>query len=221
MYERFGWWFPDYDTHFAEMLAKNVNKGNGAVYQKPQRDVSIKWTPQRRVALDIGANVGLWSRDLAQIFDQVIAFEPIEEFRQCFQKNVDMSRVVLCEYALGNQDTMIDMIVTQGNTGHSHVDLESIGQGHIEMRRLDSVEFECIDYIKIDCEGFELQILQGARETLLKHQPIVVIEQKLHQEMGLTDANKLEARDFLLSLGAMQLAQVGSEHVMGWNKSGR
>jgi hypothetical protein len=33
MYQSHGWWFPDQDTHFAEMLSKNIAKGKEAVYQ--------------------------------------------------------------------------------------------------------------------------------------------------------------------------------------------
>ena len=83
MYQAYGWWFPDQDTHFAEMLSKNIAKGGSAVYQQPVRSRSIERCQHRRVAIDIGANVGLWARDLCQSFDQVIAIEPVEEFRQC------------------------------------------------------------------------------------------------------------------------------------------
>ena len=58
MYQAHGWWFPDQDTHFAEMLGKNIEKGNNAVYQEPVRYKSFEFS-QRGVALDIGANVGL------------------------------------------------------------------------------------------------------------------------------------------------------------------
>ena len=76
MYNAHGWWFPDQDTHFAGMLAKNIQKGGGPVYQQPVRQASIAHCATRKLALDIGANVGLWSRELCQHFEHVIAFEP-------------------------------------------------------------------------------------------------------------------------------------------------
>ena len=81
MYQSHGWWFPDQDTHFAEMLNKNISKGGQPVYQQPVRKRSIALCNQRGVALDIGANVGLWSRELCQAFERVIAFEPVADFR--------------------------------------------------------------------------------------------------------------------------------------------
>ena len=72
MREFLGWWFPDYESHFPKMLQKNVTKGGQPVYQEPVRKRSIALCNQRRTAIDVGANVGLWSRDLCDNFEKVI-----------------------------------------------------------------------------------------------------------------------------------------------------
>ena len=95
MYQEHGWWFPDYDTHFVGMLTKNIKKGGLPVYQEPVRTKSFEFVQHKGLALDIGANVGLWSRDIAEQFEQVIAFEPVADFRACYEKNVDINIVVL------------------------------------------------------------------------------------------------------------------------------
>ena len=216
MYEKHGWWFPDQDTHFAAMLTKNIEKGGGPVYQEPVRTKSLQFVKQKGVALDIGANIGLWSKDLADQFEQVIAFEPVADFRNCLIKNVNASNIDIRPYALGSTDTTIDMIVTEGNTGHSHVDNSTIGTGNIEMWCLDSLEFECIDYIKIDCEGYELSILEGAQETIKHHKPVIVVEQKLHKDIGITKDTQYNCVDLLQSWGASKLAQVRDDCILGW-----
>lgn len=214
MYQSHGWWFPDQDTHFAEMLSKNIQKGNRPVYQEPVRKASIQHCSHRGLALDIGANVGLWSKDLCEYFDQVIAFEPVAEFRDCLIKNVTSDNLEIRACALGDQDTQINMIVTAENTGHSHVDTASLGSGSIPMYRLDSLHLPKIDYIKIDCEGYENTILRGAKETILKYKPIIVVEHKKHQDVGHTDT--VQALDTLLSWGACVLTTVKNDHVLGW-----
>jgi hypothetical protein len=55
----------------------------------------------------------------------VIAFEPVNDFRDCLLKNVTASNFEVRACALGAEDTMINMIVTAENTGHSHVDTAS------------------------------------------------------------------------------------------------
>ena len=216
MYEKHGWWFPDQDTHFAAMLTKNIKKGGGPVYQEPVRTKSLQFVKQKDVALDIGANIGLWSRDLAQQFKKVIAFEPVADFRNCLIKNATASNIDIRPYALGSTDTTINMIVTEGNTGHSHVDNSTIGTGNIKMWRLDGLEFERIDYIKIDCEGYELSILEGAQETIKHHKPVIVVEQKLHKDTGITKATQYGCVDLLKSWGASELAQVRDDCILGW-----
>lgn len=214
MYQAHGWWFPDQDTHFAEMLAKNITKGGGPVYQQPVRVHSIGQCQHRRVALDIGANVGLWTRDLCKYFDHVIAIEPVLEFRQCLIENVPAKNLTIEPVALGSVNTTINMIITEHNTGHSHVDVASIGQGAIPMVTLDSMNLPCVDYIKIDCEGFENNILLGAKETILRHRPMVVVEDKHHRDVGHTDTDS--ALDTLLSWGARVLKTIGNDRIVGW-----
>jgi len=216
MYEKHGWWFPDQDTHFVEMLDKNIRKGFEPVYQEPVRNKSLRYVKQKSVALDIGANIGLWSRDLALHFAQVIAFEPVSDFRDCLIKNVANNNIDIRPYALGPEDTTIDMVVTNGNTGHSHVDNNTIGNGSIDMHKLDSLEFDAVDYIKIDCEGYELSILQGAKQTIKKHRPVIVVEQKLHKDTGITEETQYGSVELLKSWGMVQLANVRNDCILGW-----
>lgn len=214
MYQHHGWWFPDQDTHFAEMLDKNMAKGHRPVYQEPVRTRSLKFCQHKRTALDIGANVGLWSRDLCRQFDQVIAFEPVEDFRACLQKNVTASNLDLRAHALGAEDTTINMIITAHNTGHSHVDTESLGEGTIPMWRLDSLDLPVVDYIKLDCEGYESHILLGGQHMIQRCQPIIVIEDKQHQDVGHTDTHG--AVGIVMSWGAQILDQVRNDVILGW-----
>ena len=151
---------------------------------------------------------------MCEYFDQLIAFEPVADFRDCLVKNVTSDNLEVRACALGDQDTQINMIVTAENTGHSHVDTASLGSGSIPMYRLDSLHLPKIDYIKIDCEGYENTILRGAKETILKYKPIIVVEHKKHQDVGHTDT--VQALDTLLSWGACVLTTVKNDHVLGW-----
>lgn len=216
MYQSHGWWFPDQDTHFAEMLGKNIAKGSKPVYQEPVRQRSLDFVKNRNIALDIGANVGLWSKDLCASFNTVIAFEPVAEFRECLLKNVTSTNLDVRACALGTEDTTIEMIITPANTGHSHVDANSRGQGSIPMFRLDTLQLQSFDYVKIDCEGYEYNILCGAEQTIKQYKPIVVVEQKLHKDTGRNETNQYEAAELLKSWGAKQLARVNHDVILGW-----
>jgi FkbM family methyltransferase len=214
MYQAHGWWFPDQDTHFAGMLKKSIQKGGGPVYQQSVRQQSIDLTPNKTLALDIGANVGLWSRDLTKAFAHVISFEPVSDFRDCLVKNVPASNLEVRGCALGEEDTFINMIITVENTGHSHVDTSTMGHGTTPMYRLDSLELPEIDYIKIDCEGYENTILRGARQTIMRDRPVMVVEHKRHKDVGHDDVD--QALNTLIGWGAHIITNVRNDYILGW-----
>ena len=128
-----------------------------------------------------------------------------------------MENVAIRDYALGNENTTIDMVITPDNTGHSHVDTDTIGQGKIQMYRLDDLESKIkIDYIKIDCEGYEHTILLGAENTIKEHKPVMVVEQKLHTDTGITKDTQYESVDLLKSWGARELGRVNNDVILGF-----
>jgi FkbM family methyltransferase len=215
MREQYGWYFPDIETHFPQMLAKSVSKGGPTEYQQPVRLRSLGHVKNKRTALDIGANVGLWSRDLVKHFEQVIAFEPVAMFRECLERNVTASNLMVQSVALGDQEGQVSMIITEGNTGHTHVDPDS-QDGDTTIIRLDSLNLQNVDYIKIDCEGFEYRVLQGAEQTIRRCRPVVVIEQKPHDAYS-KHYGQFAAVGLLEDWGMTRLDQVKDDWIMGWN----
>lgn len=216
MREFMGWWFPDTESHFPKMLQKSIDKGGPAEYQYQVRDRSLAHAKQRRVAIDVGANVGLWSRGLCKNFATVLAFEPVDMFRACLVRNVPASNLKIMDFALGNENTTANMIITEGNTGHTHIDPASVGSGTTAVRRLDDLELDQVDYIKMDCEGYEYRVLQGAEQTIRRCRPIVVVEQKPHDAYS-AEYGQHAAIDLLKSWGMVRLDQVKDDWIMGWN----
>ena len=216
MREHYGWQFPDFETHLPRMLKKSVDKGLPAEYQIAVRQRSIELCTQRDVALDIGANVGLWSRDLVKSFGRVIAFEPVALFRECLEQNVTGANFEVRPIALGDQDTMGTMIITEDNSGHSHLDPNTMGAGDVPVVRLDNLNLHDINYIKIDCEGYEYRILQGAEQTIRRCRPVVVIEQKPHDAYS-KQYGQFAAVGLLKEWGMIKLDQIRDDWIMGWN----
>jgi len=211
----YGWYFPDFETHFPKMLKKSVDKGLAPEYQIAVRKRSIGLCSKRGTALDIGANVGLWSRDLVDNFAKVVAFEPVAVFRECLEKNVSGANFFISPLALGDHDTQATMIITEGNSGHSHLDPDTLGTGDVQVVKLDNLNMEDVDYIKIDCEGYEYRVLQGAEQTVKRCRPIMVIEQKPHDAYS-KDYGQFAAIALLESWGMIKLDQIRDDWIMGW-----
>jgi FkbM family methyltransferase len=162
--------------------------------QQAQRESGMPHVKQWRNCLDIGSNVGQWTRPLAKRFDSVICFEPNPHFRECFNKNITESNVTLFPFALSDHAHT----VTQGmNATHLNeiVGDTSPRDGDIECRTLDSFGLTDVDYIKIDVDGFEVPLLNGARETLSKNDPVVNIEMKERKRPKIVEESKRILRD--------------------------
>lgn len=141
-----------------------------------------------RVALDIGANVGNHSLFFAEMFRRVYAFEPNPHVFELLKINGSFAcrkgNVECRNLGLSNVDARLSLRVDRSNFGGGSVvadpavaRADDVG---IEVRRLDSLEElkdEDIAFVKIDVEGHELQVLEGARETLARKRPIVSFEQ--------------------------------------------
>ena len=208
-----GWQFPDDETHLPDVIARQSRAVGIEGYQVRSRNRSLFGlaADRRRRAIDIGANVGLWARDLCAEFDQVVAFEPIEEFRQCLLINVPAPNLKVESVALGNRTGTTEMIRVANNAGHTHVDAAST-QGTTEIRRLDDYEFDTVDYIKVDCEGYEYEVLLGAEHTIRRCRTRICVEQKPHGIFG----EQYRARDLLISWGMITLPHHGDDWVLDW-----
>ena len=141
--------------------------GNG---QRAQRDDALTYVNQWRVCLDIGSNIGQWTRPLAKRFDSVVCFEPNPNFRECFNKNIQEKNVLLWPYGLSDKEH-------KAKQDFNSTILQQ-EDGDIDCRTLDSFGLTNVDFVKIDVDGFEVPLLNGARETLTKNNPVINIEMK-------------------------------------------
>lgn len=199
---------PDSDTHFERLITKRVKNGGPPQYQDDVRAEAYKHVSDFNRAIDVGANVGLWAKHLVEEFEQVIAFEPIAEICNCLKLNVIGTNVVVNQFALGNHNSNVDLIVDNENTGASYIDEDSLGNGSIDIKRMDDLNIDRFGLLKIDCERYELEVLYGATETLLFYKPIIIVEQ--HPDTGYC------AGSYLKSLGALEISNVRKDYIFGW-----
>ncbi len=236
-----GVYLPEGEVHFVEMMMNN-RKSSKIVegkhtYQYHKLSASMSYIPKdrRRNCIDIGSHVGLWGMWLVKEFDHVHGFDPIKEFQEIWPLNVKGDNYTLYNYALGDDFGKVDLIVPYDQTGGTHVVHNQAGidaalkaqevmppekRGHfiaesIPMSPLDSFSIEDVDFIKIDVEGFELEIIKGAEETIKRDKPWMIIEQKgndVKHYFGERD----EAANLLKSWGMKDLRVISGDHIMGW-----
>lgn len=128
--------------------------------------------------IDIGANIGYYMLMIEKHIGhqgRLILVEPspenLPELKINIEKN-EFSNVVLHEIAIGNRSGIIGIKsgINSGITDKSH------GRYQVKIKTLDSIVKEKVDFLKIDVEGFEGQVLEGAKEILRRYRPILFLE---------------------------------------------
>jgi len=166
-----GWWLPDKETH----IDVYFNEVGRPEYQPIHQNAAIGYCKQFRTAVDIGAHIGLWARNMTNKFDSVVCFEPCEEFAEILAKNApNVTFIHKC--ALGDSKGSVKLNVQQDNTGMTHVVRGEVGT--VPMHPLDHFDLDNVDFVKIDVEGYELEVVKGGYETFKRNNPVVIIEQK-------------------------------------------
>jgi FkbM family methyltransferase len=184
-----------------ELAARyNFNKIAG----KLEREMRIigKLTERRRRCVDVGANVGLYTYHLAQSFEHVESFEPIAQCSRVIASS-RLKNVRLHTCALSNRtgDALLHIPFAEGPhaTGLASLSREFSNAVDlpVALRTLDSFGFREVDLIKVDVEGHEMEVLQGARETIARERPalLVEVEKRHHPARDIQ-----EIFDFLLAL---------------------
>lgn len=162
-------------------------------YQRGELLSAVGFCKRKRVAVDIGANCGIMSFNMSKIFDSISAFEIDPNMRECLERNVKelgLSNVKVHQCGLGNADKIVGTNIKRHKSFNTHVD--EGGSGAV-VKTLDSFNFDTLDFMKIDAEGYEPLIIQGAMETIERCKPVILYERiGLEVRYGYTQNSVLE-----------------------------
>ena len=226
-----GVWLPDTKTHLEEWMttSKRAREVDGKLtYQYHKIEAALRYQPEtrRRKAIDIGAHVGLWSMWLCRAFDYVEAIEPVPWFGEIFEANVDMDKCTLHRCALGAIRSACAFTIPLESTGATHMTDRDLSNpkfdpagpmetvGNVEMLELDIFPLLNVDFIKIDVEGMEADVIRGAERTIRKSRPNIVVEQK-GNDVAYGEVPEAAVK-LLQSWGMKPLEVISGDWIMGW-----
>lgn len=135
------------------------------------------------VCLDIGANIGVISQALLANGYRVMAFEPQPEIFELLSENCRSvgGEFVVFNTAVGSSAGVATMPKVQysakGNFGGLGIGDTSIyGTIDVPVTTIDSYHFPNVGFVKIDVEGYELEVLRGMVDTITRCRPVLYIE---------------------------------------------
>jgi len=132
------------------------------------------------VFVDIGANVGAYSLRAIKSGMRAISFEPNPENVRLLKRNAELNdlSVDVRECALGAAESTVNLS-QNGATSRVNDEIKGV---MVPVKTLDSFQIPEVDLIKVDVEGYELEVLRGARQTLARTRPPLMIE--MHHWIG-------------------------------------
>jgi FkbM family methyltransferase len=138
-----------------------------------------------RISLDIGAHRGMYTYWCRRYSSSVIAFEPSPDLcarlRGAFPRDVDVRQCVVSD---SSGTTTLRIPVVEGEIEFA---LSSVEAGNelggysfqeitVDKFALDDLNLRDVGFIKVDVEGHELSVLQGAKSLLQREQPRILVE---------------------------------------------
>jgi len=183
-------WVPKNDLHFEEWKAGKSFTQNKCLLKFI--DYCVDKNKNFNHILDIGAWVGTWSMAMNKFCGRVIAFEPDSLHYQCLVKNVT-DDVETHKLAVGSEEKLISL--SEDNFTQSK---RIVGEGSIPMITIDNMKLDDVDLIKIDVEGYEMEVLKGAKKTLENVQYLMI---ELNNNTKKYGSSNIEIEKYIQSLG--------------------
>ena len=166
-----------------DLIQKEIAR-TGDFFEKDILDTVVRIHPFSRkgLFLDIGSNIGNHTLYLFQkkLIQSAYCFEPVQDTFRMFEKNISINnlqnKVKLFNAGVGESHGTAQIAsYNQENTGMSQLKISN--DGNIPIIAIDDIKFDYnISFVKIDVEGFELNVIKGMLGTIKKYKPTLFIE---------------------------------------------
>lgn len=185
-----GFWVPSNDIHLEQWKAGQPFTQNKCLLKF--LDYCNYQNKKFNTVIDIGAWCGTWAKYIEPYTKKVIAFEPDKLHFECLQRNCTINCVPRME-AVGSKIQEISL-TDDDFTQAKRIDKK----GNIKMVTLDFLNYEKVDLIKIDVEGYEMEVLKGATKTLESVQYLMI---ELNNNSKKYGSSNIDIEKYLDSLG--------------------
>lgn len=173
-------------------------------YKEAELAYLTKVVPRNRQSIDVGANLGIYTRSLSKLTPIVHAFEPNKELAKILRRTLPLN-VIVHETALSDctGTALLRTPVVDGRrifglaSLEQHTDYPPVETEIVKLSRLDDLIEGDVGFIKIDVEGHELSVLKGATSLVNKCRPVLLIESEERHNRG----SPSRLFDYLTNLG--------------------
>jgi FkbM family methyltransferase len=155
--------------------------------QSPELHIMRALLKPDETCIDVGAHLGYFSLVAAKYSRQVIAFEPSPSTFRLLKRNMELNPALAKkmraeEYGLSNRQGSFTLYTSKAHPDLASLQPIEVSDGitqEIMLTTLDSCvldEDSPVGFIKIDVEGAELSVLEGGKNIINKHRPVIMLE---------------------------------------------
>jgi FkbM family methyltransferase len=175
-----------------------------------------RWLQPGMNAIDIGANLGIYSLPMAQLVGprgRVIAFEPGSEPRGLLERSRTLNSIANLEIVAAalsdgrREGRLVFGTSSEGNALGVGGAGESVAVTSLDIENGER-NWPAPDFVKIDAEGEEDRVLAGGRDLFAKHSPLVMIE------VGGDEKTSARFASTFAAMGYRLLRQLGGEPML-------
>lgn len=160
------------------------------------RDKFLEHVKNKGTVIQAGGNCGMYARFYENYFNEVYSFEPDPTNYFCLTQNCQGEKFHLFNVALGKELGKATLYFPKRKFRNAGIwQVIEDETGNIEVITIDSLNIENCDLIHLDVEGFESNVLRGAKETIEKFHPVIILEEgrgsEIAEEYGYKVISKL------------------------------
>lgn len=177
-------------------------------------DYVLARTRGRKAVVQAGGNLGIFPKRLAEEFAAVYTFEPDRELFGCLEHNAPEPNIIPVNAALGcsREPVALDCRRRDGSGRPVHEGLTHIsGPGKIPQVLVDDLQLEACNLIYLDIEGYELNALKGAENTINRHHPVLALES--NGNIGYYEATRKQLAQWVGAHGYRKLIRMHGDDV--------
>jgi FkbM family methyltransferase len=170
--------------------AKVALSKEGSLWRERELALLPFLVPRNCTAVDVGANLGIYTEALVRLCAQVVAIEPNPPWASDLSAMFKDVRVVCGAASNAVGRTALRVPTSVSHAGMATIESKNLLNGQkveeviVDVFTIDSLNLNDVGFIKIDVEGHEDAVLEGATETIKSHRPNLLIESEERHRPG-------------------------------------
>ena len=167
--------FP-FRLHSIDLISHYIRQSSD-FYEVETFDLFKHFIPSEGIFLDIGANIGNHTLMFALNYPKSIiySFEPARINFELLDFNTKkIPNANIFKIALGSNNSIVHINCEDINN-KGHIKVDTFGE-KVPVMKLDTLKLSPVTFIKIDVEGHEYSVIEGAKETIDRDKPVIWIE---------------------------------------------